>query len=637
MESKPEEAPRQGLFSRLLHGHKNAEGEEEEVGATEEQQPATTTAQTAPKQPKPPQMMVENPTFEEGEQAATISMQRVAAERLLRPQEVEAGLEKPQLSTHPLPEPIIEGEEEGKDIGGKGMKLNPTTTPTTATTQQQEQQFDQLTPPQRAAARLEAAGFRRGRIIFDETQQQQATTTTKQKVKEKGRKSPTFIQGERIKVSHLEPQEGAAAAAPTATTTKSEGRIPEVEARPSWEVQPISSPDVLESRARQHALRAQERQRAVDTKQHHLEDLRRQAKSFEEESQAILHQAAEERERVSVALEKTARYQHAEWRGYAQAEDSEHHRRQVIVQAQAPSKWAEDKDVEALKERQLASDLQYHAEVLNRRARSLIEESKQMAEVSLEKIEEAGEVSVQLGTASSQVEELKGKMRVREASGMREYIEQCRQEKGRLAARMRQLDGEIDWAELQLDKGQAEADDYRRILVGRQSHIASLILKIAELREDSRAARDRSKAAAEEAVEPAQVSHEKYEQVQKHLDAAERLEKEAKQAEEEALNIAKAAVEPTRERQQHLREAAAAEMAIKSAQQQADLVVSKLQRELHEAEVKAERAREMAERAEELEREVEFEKMGVEGEREMEESYREELERGPAVPPVVAI
>lgn len=602
MESNPEELPRQGLFSRLLG------------------------QQTAPKQPVTPQMMVENPTFEQQQQATTIFKQRVATQRLLRPQEVEAGLQKPQLSTHPLPEPITEEEEGGGgDLGARGMEVKPTTTPTTQ--QAQQQQLDQVTPPQRAVARLEAAGFRRGRIIFDDTQQQQITTATKQEVKEKGRKSPTLIQGERIKVSHLEPQEGAAA----------EGRIPIVEARPSFEVQPISSPEVLQSRARQHALRAQEHQRAVDTKEGQLEDLRRRAKSFEEESQAILLQAAEERERVSAALEKTAQYQHAEWRGYAQAENSEHHRRQVIVQAQAPSKWAEEKEVEALKERQLASDLQYHAEVLNRRARSLIEESKEMAEVSLEKIEEVGEVSVQLGTATSQVEELKGKMRVREVSGMKEFIEQCRQEKGRLAARIRELDGDIEWAELQLDKGQAEADDYRRILIGRQSHIASLILKIAELREDSRAARDRSKAAAEVAVEPAQVSHEKYAQVQRHVDAAERLEREAKQAEEEALRIAKAAVEPTRERQQHLREAAAAETAIKSAQQQADLVVSKLQRELHEAEVKAERAKEMAERVEKLEREVVFDKMGVKGEREMEESYREELERGPAVPPVVAI
>lgn len=523
----------------------------------------------------------------------------VQAQRLLKPQEVEAGVERPAYS--------MSEEERTALPGSTSMEPESKSPRSHALTIGEEAG----SPADHAKERLLAAGA---------TPIGGASLKEKEKESEVGR-PPSPIQGERIKVQRM----GGGA--------PSEGRagMKEVDVRPDHEVALVSGAEVLEMGAMKHALIAEEKEQALEKKQHEIEELRKEAQHLEEESASLISEARKEQSRVDKAVVFKERVQHTEWKGYSEAEQAEKRRRSIVEEAREPARTAEELDAEVIQERQLASDIRFHAEVLERRAKALVQESKDMAGLSVDKLREAESVSYQLQKAKTELEQMKHKIKILETKGLPEYITTCQKEIGRLSHRIRQLEEEIEWAHLEMGKSRSEGDDWNRIITTRQSKIAHMILRLTQLKEDAELARHRSKAAAVEVEEPASLAQQKYSEVEEHLRLADELERQAKDAQGRALDIVVGATEPTRERQVHLREAAAAEVGIKRAQAQADVVIQKLQRKLYEAQVSAENAEKLCKQAEELEKEVEMEKKQIEAERDMEETFLEQQGRAPEV------
>ena len=74
----------------------------------------------------------------------------------------------------------------------------------------------------------------------------------------------------------------------------------------------------------------------------------------------------------------------SEWRGYAQAEHAEVERRAVVERAKPAARAAEAQEREAILKKQDAADAEFHAQVLENRARALLKESHDMAELSIQ-------------------------------------------------------------------------------------------------------------------------------------------------------------------------------------------------------------------------------------------------------------
>lgn len=228
----------------------------------------------------------------------------------------------------------------------------------------------------------------------------------------------------------------------------------------------------------------------------------------------------------------------------------------------------------------------------------------------------------QLTVARQEAEELKAQIDTHAARGLPAYIQECQKEMGVLSHRIMQLREEIAWAEEEMDRGRAEADTWRRVVVAKESQAARLQLTLTQLSDDAEEARHRSKAAAEEARIPTELAEEKYEEAWAAAAAAEEAEEEAKAAQHEALEQIKEAIGPEQERQRALREAAASEAAVVQLETKAEVVSGKAKRRLYEAEVKAQTAVEKAEKAERLEHEEEMEIEVKEAEEKMAEAYR---------------
>lgn len=119
---------------------------------------------------------------------------------------------------------------------------------------------------------------------------------------------------------------------------------------------------------------------------------------------------------------------------------------------------------------------------------------------------------------------------------------------------------------------------------------AHLLLQLRQLQEDAELARRRSRGAAEEARQPADLAGRKYEEAEVLRQQYLSVEREALGAQEAAAAAAREAAGPTFERQARLREAAEAEAAARAVEGQVEIVAGKAQRRLYEAEVKAETA-----------------------------------------------
>jgi len=92
----------------------------------------------------------------------------------------------------------------------------------------------------------------------------------------------------------------------------------------------------------------------------------------------------------------------AEWKGYIEAERAEQQRRAVVERAKPAARAAEATEREAVILKQQATESEFHAQVLENRARALIRESEEMADLSLDTAMEAEKVSGEQTACTSQ-------------------------------------------------------------------------------------------------------------------------------------------------------------------------------------------------------------------------------------------
>lgn len=469
---------------------------------------------------------------------------------------------------------------------------------------------------ERIMSDLESQGYRRVEVRSVEGHEGKGK---QEKEGEEGKKKkdelPHVSKGERVMIVRMEGGE-----------TKGKGGLTEVEVRPSHEVGAFSATEGAEIIAREHALLAEESRRRAEEKHAELLKLRQQAEQLEKQSAALLEEAEAERRRVENALRKKESIEHEEWRGYSEAERAEAERRKVVEKAKPAAKTAESLEKEALYLRQGASDAEFHAQVLENRARALLKESEEMADVSVYKATEARKISAQLTVARQEADELKLQISMQAARGLPDYIQECQREIGALTHRIAQLREEIAWAEDEMGRARGEADTWRRILVSKEASAARLLLELTQLQHDAEEARTRSRKAAEEAHEPTELAEKKYNEAWEAVQRARKLEEDAKEAQAEALEAIKAAFEPEQERQRALREAAAAEAVAKTIDTRVDVIRGKVDRRQYEADVAAESAATKSEEAKHREQEYVMEKEKADAERSMAEKIKEQSE-----------
>jgi len=296
------------------------------------------------------------------------------------------------------------------------------------------------------------------------------------------------------------------------------------------------------------------------------------------------------------------------------AEKAEEERRAVLQRAKPFAEAAEVHQREASILKQQAAETEFHAQVLENRARALIREGEEMARLSISKAAEGEQVMAQLEVAHQEIEEMKMQIDNQPARSLPQYIDECHREIGALQSRINQLREEVAWAEEEIVRAREESDTWRRIVVSREALAAKILLQISQLNKDSETARSRSVAAAEEAHQPMELAEKKYEEAWTTAQKAEQEKAKAKQAEEAASKIKKGTVGPESERQKSLREAAEAESVAKKVEAKVGDIQEDLDTKIEAAEAKAETATELKEESREAEKEMEVEKEIMEAE-----------------------
>ncbi|PRW33281.1 hypothetical protein C2E21_7813 [Chlorella sorokiniana] len=265
--------------------------------------------------------------------------------------------------------------------------------------------------------------------------------------------------------------------------------------------------------------------------------------------------------------------------------------------------------------------------VLERRAQALVKESSDMAELAMQRQVDAERLAAALTVKLQEQQEWQVKVDSIDAGDLPRYVEECQAEIGRLSRRIAELREEVDWARLEMEKLHSEGATWERVLASKKSEAALLMLRMAQAREEAEAARARSQQAAHEAREPTDLAEGKYEEAQHLAQEADELDGKARQAQQEALTVVRQAVEPERTRQERLREAAEAELRAKQLEQEVQLIQGKMERRLAEAEARGETAAVLAAQAEQVQEQAHVAATTAEAAREMEEMYGASQER----------
>ncbi|GAB4823696.1 hypothetical protein N2152v2_010742 [Parachlorella kessleri] len=476
-----------------------------------------------------------------------------------------------------------------------------------------------------AVPQAQTIGVRPGRIA-----EGSAAAAVAGGVREEGPPSP--VQGDRVKVQRL----GGARA----------GGIPEVSVRPAHETMPISAEEVAALKEREHQMRLSETRSRSLAKQRDMIELKKQAgigghigkaELLEVESQGLLAQASQEKMKVDKQLEKKHKFEQREWSNLAQAEAAERQRREVVREVAPIAQSAEEREVEALKLRRLAEDTNYHAEVLEAKAKALLMESTQMAQLARSKLAEAEELAARHVVAQQELQEVRGRLREITTGDLPTYIEECMAEMGRLQHRITELRSEVEWAHNQLEATHYEGLTWERLVLIKQATVGQLKVGMVEARRTAELAQQRSREAAEEAREPTSLAEVKYEEAYRLSQEAEVVAHEAAQLQEYALEVEAPAEEAALLRQEKLREAGEAEAAAKAVEARAVMQAERVEARLHEAEVKATTALELAQQAEVAEGEVARTQRLVQQEAQLAEAYGAQRERHAAGPNLLAV
>lgn len=430
------------------------------------------------------------------------------------------------------------------------------------------------------------------------------------------------VQGERVTVERL----GGPGEAALSAAGETEG-VPTVEARPENEVEIMSAAGAAGAKASEAALIAAERKGELESKQRELEGLRAEAETLEVDAEGLKAQASLEKIKFDQTLKRAVEIESEEAVRYEEAAAAERERRVVVARARPIANEAYEKEIESQKIKEAAADTEYHAQVLEARAKALIRESEQLTSTAQNRLAEADLFAAELTVVQQEHAEIVDHMNSINSAGLPQRIEANKKEIGVLAARIKKLRDEIEWAENEIKKVRADADDWARIAARKKSETSALLLKIVEARQAAEIAQERAREAVEEARIPSEMSEKKYVEALRLAKQAEELEAEAKARQEEALAIVGDAQAPVALRQEKLREAAELEAQAKALEAHAALVGGRVDRRLYESQVRAETAALQQEKAQGLAKDVERAQVEVTAHEEIAQNLQAEADR----------
>jgi hypothetical protein len=324
--------------------------------------------------------------------------------------------------------------------------------------------------------------------------------------------------------------------------------------------------------AEQHAIVASMKEKEVGIHQEELQRLQKEAEQLEKESKLLLEEAEAEREQVRLAIDASAKAQEDEEEGYRNAEKIEQKRRHAALQARPKFDDAEQAQQHAIELSKQAEDHEFHAKILEGRAKALLAESDQMKQM-MEEIKpklEAKQLEVESAIRELEDLEIKSTDNKKSIENLPDYIEQCRKEKGILENRIAQLKEEIAWSTRQISKNEEEMAMWERLLTKRRGALASMKIELADLELSVNQAMERRKVAADEAQMPAKMANEKFALVSSLRAQAMDATHFAVMIQRDAIEAARKAMEIRNEREAALAAASKAEKSAKIAESKAD-------------------------------------------------------------------
>lgn len=362
-------------------------------------------------------------------------------------------------------------------------------------------------------------------------------------------------------------------------------------------VKKFQSPDTLEStredelqqisaeaeKAEQALLLAEAKQKEIEMHHAELVALTKEAEELEAQSKALFEEAENERMNVKLALEQVLKAEEIEHQKFAVAEQIEKERRDAAREALPQIQSAEEAKSFADDLAHQAEDHEFHAQILQNRATSLLKESEQMKSIAEKKKLEIDQKLAEIAIALDELEDLEGRADDGKPGDLPQYILECEKEIGKLQKRMADLKEEIQWAHREIEKRKDDGKLWSRLLTKRRTVLAQLKAQHVSLQEELEEAQDRSVIAIAEAKLPAQMAEQKF-----ALAAA--LRREASLASEKCLELERKAFEAARKaaeiqkkREAVLLEAAAAEKEAKNFEKEAALLEDKSNEHIAEA------------------------------------------------------
>ncbi|KAI8111478.1 hypothetical protein M9435_003978 [Picochlorum sp. BPE23] len=351
-------------------------------------------------------------------------------------------------------------------------------------------------------------------------------------------------------------------------------------------------------KAEEHALLAAAKQKEIEMHHAELVSLTKEAEDLEAQSKALFEEAEEEREKVRKAMETVLQAEAEEQAKFEAAEKIEKERRQAAMEAFPKLENADEADFLAKDLTCQAEDYEFHAQILENRAKSLLSESEQMKEVAQKKQEEIDVLNNQISSALAELSDLEVKAEDNKPGDLADYILECEKELGMLQRRIIQLKEEIQWSKKELEERKENARIWERLLTTRRTNIADLKNKHYMIQMALEDAKERSVVAAHEAQMPAKMAEQKFGNAAELRKSATEATNRALEIQRQAIEAARIAVSIQKQKEAAMAEAAKAESAARQAERQAAMFEDRGNQKISEANEKQALAATMKEKAE---------------------------------------
>lgn len=350
-------------------------------------------------------------------------------------------------------------------------------------------------------------------------------------------------------------------------------------------------------KAEEQAILAAAKQKEIEMHHAELVSLTKQAEELELESKRLFEEAEAERESVRRALEQVMQAEAAEQERFAQAEAIERERREAARLALPKLQSAEEANAIADELKLKAEDHEFHAQILENRAKSLLAESEQMRELAEKKQTEIDGMNAQIQDSLNELDGLEKRADDGNAGDLPAYILQCEKEMGMLLMRVNQLKEEIEWSRREIEKRKENGVLWNRLITQRRTALAQLKNKCSQLEDACQEAKDRAVISVREAQMPAKLAEKKFAIAADLRNQASEAAERAYEIQREAVESARRAVEIQKKREEILAEASKAEAEARDAERQAAGMEDKSNEHIQEANRKQAMATALKERA----------------------------------------